>query len=48
MKSKTLYLLFFFSILQLSSCKEKKIDLLAFESEVLKSEILSIDQKVEK
>ena len=48
MKSKTLYLLIFFSILQLSSCKEKATDLLTFTSEVLKSETLSTDQKVEK
>ncbi len=46
MKSKTLYILFFFSVLQLFSCKEKETDLLAFNSEVLKSETLSTDQKV--
>mgnify|MGYP000379406341 FL=1 len=47
MKSNTLYILVLFTVLQLFSCKPKETDLLAFNSEILKSETLSTDQKVQ-
>ena len=46
MKLKFLHILFLFSVIQLSSCKQKELDVTNFKATVLKSKTLSVDQKV--
>ena len=46
MKFNFLHILFFFSVIQLSSCKQKELDVTNFKATVLKSKTLSVDQKV--